>query len=177
MGINMKTLQLSIVFLTSVYILECKKVTKKLTLLRLLTMMNMKEQGMKSIHSPDKTIGNHLPHHLGLMLLLPQQQLLPQPPHLLPQLPQPKLGLQLPQLPQPQLGLILNPLRLGTMDIMELQATRNLAPMARKNLTPTARTNPKNTVVVASMAVEKIITGDYPGSFILLKISSLQFLK
>merc|ERR1711913_249025 len=142
MGINMKTLQLSIVFLTSVYILECKKVTKKLTLLRLLTMMNMKEQGMKSIHSPDKTIGNHLPHHLGLMLLLPQQQLLPQPPHLLP------------QLPQPQLGLILNPLRLGTMDIMELQATRNLAPMARKNLTPTARTNPKNTVVVASMAVE-----------------------
>merc|ERR1711913_6220 len=170
MGINMKTLQLSIVFLTSVYILECKKVTKKLTLLRLLTMMNMKEQGMKSIHSPDKTIGNHLPHHLGLMLLLPQQHLLPQPP-------QPKLGLQLPQLPQPQLGLILNPLRLGTMDIMELQATRNLAPMARKNLTPTARTNPKNTVVVASMAVEKIITGDYPGSFILLKISSLQFLK
>merc|ERR1711913_39146 len=151
MGINMKTLQLSIVFLTSVYILECKKVTKKLTLLRLLTMMNMKEQGMKSIHSPNKTIGYHLPHQLGQLLpqqllpqqLLPQQQLLP--------LPQLRLGLQLPQLPQPQLGLILNPLRLGTM---ELQATRNLAPTARKNLTPTAQTNPKNMAVVASMAAE-----------------------
>merc|ERR1711910_308968 len=133
MGINMKTLQLSIVFLTSVYILECKKVTKKLTLLRLLTMMNMKEQGMKSIHSPNKTIGYHLPHQLGQPLpqQLPPQppHLLPQPPHLLPQPPHllPKLGLQLPQLPQPQLGLILIPLRLGTM---ELQATRNLAPTA-----------------------------------------------
>merc|ERR1711913_27395 len=45
MGINMKTLQLSIVFLTSVYILECKKSHKKTYIIETADDDEYKERG------------------------------------------------------------------------------------------------------------------------------------